>query len=166
MRPSLFLLLPLFLGCEESTVASRPAGCVAGAEGPYKVEYVSDADTISVRIPGRKPVVVRLIGVDSPEVEGPYRRAEPDGVEARQFARSLLGDHYVYLESDPEQGRQDKYGRRLSYVHRAGDCLFVNAEVIRQGHGESYRRFRFRHRELFARYEREARAKRLGMWRH
>ena len=160
----------LFAFCDEPTVASdsrpheRPATCVPGSDGPYEIAHVSDADTVVVRVPGRKPVTVRLIGVDAPEIDGPYRRAEPHGVASREFARSLLEDESVFLESDPSQAEVDRYGRRLAYVHRSRDCLMINGEIIRQGHGESYRKLRFRHRELFARYEQEARINRRGMW--
>lgn len=138
--------------------------CASGTEGPFRVAHVSDADTIVVRVPGSKPVTVRLIGVDAPEIDGPYRRAEPGGVEAQQFVRSMLADSEVYLEMDPAQGSHDKYRRRLAYVYRMKDCMFVNGEIIRQGHGRNYRKFRFRHRELFENYEREARMNRRGMW--
>ena len=46
---------------------------------------------------GRKPLTVRLIGVDAPEVDGPYRKAEFGGVEARSFVGSLLSGRPVYL---------------------------------------------------------------------
>lgn len=156
--------------CEERIVAAQPetaiatGSCASGAAGPYDVVRVSDGDTISVRIPGKKPVLVRMIGVDAPEISGPYRNEEAHGVEARAFARALLDRRVVYLESDPQQDTYDRYGRMLAYVHRADDCLHVNAEMIRQGHAESYRKFRFRHRSLFLRYEQEARINRRGLW--
>ncbi len=165
----LALILPLLTGCRETVYVSAAEtaaapNCASNAEGPYRVAHVSDADTIAVRIDGRKPQTVRLIGVDSPEIDGPYRRADSGGVEAKEFVSSLLADSDVYLESDPAQGTHDQYKRRLAYVHRADDCLFINAEIIRNGHGESYRKFRFRHRDLFQQYERDARMKQLGIW--
>lgn len=168
-RQALILALPLLIGCEEPIAASGGGGtaiasCAAGADGPFVVAHISDADTIVVRVPNKKPVTVRLIGVDAPEIDGPYRKAEPGGLEAQQFVRSMLAKANVYLESDPSQRSHDQYGRRLAYVHRASDCTFVNGEIIRQGYGQSYRKFRFRHRELFDRYERQARANRLGIW--
>lgn len=170
-RHAIILTLPFLIACQEQISASadqRAASrsCVSGADGPFAVAHVSDADTIVVEVPGRKRLTVRLIGVDAPEIEGPYRKAEPGGVEARQFVQSMLERADVYLESDPSQRSFDQYGRRLAYVHRASDCAFVNGEIIRQGHGENYRKFRFRHRDLFDRYEREARSRRLGLWQH
>lgn len=166
------LLAVLFTlsGCREAPAAATSqthaysGRCEQNVRGPYAVLHVSDGDTIVVRGEGRKPVTVRLIGVDAPEVDGPYRRAEPFGAEARDFAGSLLNGQPVYLESDPEQGVRDKHGRVLAYVYRARDCVLINGEIIRQGYGESYRRFRFRHREQFARYEQEARKGRRGLW--
>lgn len=170
MRLLTLLMIPVILtGCEApaegTTPAAAPSGrCAERVQGPYVVMHVSDGDTLVVRGERRKPVTVRLIGVDAPEVDGPYRKAEPGGVEARSFAGALLSGQPVYLESDPEQGARDKHGRVLAYVYRAGDCVLINGEIIRQGYGESYRRFRFRKREEFARYEQEARKNRRGLW--
>jgi len=157
-------------GCREapaeaaSPAPAPPRGCVENVQGPYVVMHVSDGDTIVVRGEGRNPLTVRLIGVDAPEVDGPYRKAEPGGVEARGFVGSLLSGRPVYLESDPQQGPRDKHGRVLAYVYRAEDCALINGEIIKQGYGESYRRFRFSHREEFVRYEQEARKNRRGLW--
>lgn len=170
LRSFVLCAATVLFSCEDgvtaSQVAARPAAnsCAAGATGPFKVANVSDGDTISVRIAGGKPTIVRLIGVDAPEIAGPYRNEEPHGVAARDFTRELLDDRLVFLESDPQQESHDRYGRMLAYVHRADDCLLVNGEIIRQGHAESYRRFRFRHHSLFARHEQEARINRRGMW--
>ena len=166
----LLAVLFAFNGCGETPAVATsqaqepPRRCAENVQGPYVVLHVSDGDTIVVRGEARKPVTVRLIGVDAPEVDGPYRRAEPGGVEARGFVGTLLSGRPVYLEPDPEQGARDKHGRVLAYVYRSGDCVLVNGEIIRQGYGESYRRLRFRNRETFARYEQEARKNRRGLW--
>lgn len=166
----LFAALFVAGGCREAPAeAASPAPppfrrCVENVQGPYVVMHVSDGDTIVVRGEGRKPLTVRLIGVDAPEVDGPYRKAEAGGWEARGFVGSLLRDQPVFLESDPQQGPRDKHGRILAYVYRANDCVLINGEIIKQGYGESYRRFRFSHREEFARYEQEARKHRRGLW--
>lgn len=104
--------------------------------------------------------LVRLIGVDAPEQEGPYTRAEPFGEAATAFARGLAEDRRVRLEIGPE--RRDAYGRTLAYVH-AGE-VDVNAELIRRGFARAYRRFPHRRLEEFIRLEAEARAARLGLW--
>jgi len=152
------------VGASDATSAPSRSRCAGELEGPYVVAHVSDGDTIVIRTAGRRPTLVRLIGVDAPEVDGPHRRAETGGVEARSYASSLLSGQTVFIESDNAQGTRDRHGRRLAYVYRSRDCILVNGEIIRQGHGMSYRKFRYRHRELFHRYEREARAARRGLW--
>lgn len=166
----LLAVLSTLSSCRETPAAAAdsapapPRRCAENVQGPYAVMHVSDGDTIVVRGEDRKPLTVRLIGVDAPEVEGPYRRAEPGGVEARGFVGSLLSGQPVYLEPDPEQGARDRHGRVLAYIYRSGDCVLINGEIIRQGYGESYRRFRYRRREQFARYEQEARRNHRGLW--
>lgn len=147
-----------------ATAEKSHAPCAAKVEGPYVVAHVSDGDTIMIRTAGRKTLTVRLLGVDAPEVDGPYRRAERGGTEAKAFVHSLLAGQSVYVEVDPGEGRRDKHGRELAYLYRAADCLFVNGEIIKRGYGRTYRRFPLRHREMFDRFEREARRSRVGLW--
>jgi endonuclease YncB( thermonuclease family) len=42
--------------------------------------------------------------------------------------------------------------------------VLVNGRIIRDGWARAYRKFYHPWRDLFIVYEREARAKRLGMW--
>ncbi|MEO8218804.1 MAG: thermonuclease family protein [Acidobacteriota bacterium] len=107
---------------------------------------------------------VRLIGVDAPEVQGPYRNAEKGGIESRNVMKELLDGKDVYLQGDPVQGAQDRYGRILAYVFRADDRLFVNEEIILRGYATAYRRFHFAHHDEFVRLEGTAQAARRGLW--
>jgi endonuclease YncB( thermonuclease family) len=80
------------------------------------VERVVDGDTL-VLDDGRK---VRLLQIDAPERgECGYERA------ADYLERTV--NVVVRLESDPEFGDTDKYGRLLRYVHM-GDVL-INADM-------------------------------------
>ena len=85
-----------------------------------------DGDTIRVVQDGREEAV-RYIGVDTPET------AEPEcfGQAASQANRELVEGERVRLVEDAES--HDRYGRRLAYVYRARDGLFVNAELVRRG---------------------------------
>ncbi len=120
------------------------------------VRQVVDGDTLILATGER----VRLIGVDAPEQEGPYTRAEPFGAESAAFARRLAEGRRVRLAFDAE--RRDAYGRTLAYV-AVGD-LDLNAELIRQGYARAYRRFPHRRLDEFVRLEGEARAARRGLW--
>lgn len=120
------------------------------------VAAVIDGDTLRLGT----DELVRLLGVDAPEREGPYTREEPFGDEATAFARACAEGRRVRLEFGPE--RRDAYGRTLAYVH-AGES-HLNAELLRHGLARAYRRFPHPRLEEFLRLEAEARAARRGIW--
>jgi micrococcal nuclease len=127
-----------------------------GAGDAHLVMKVYDGDTFLLD-DFRK---IRLIGVDAPEVQSPYRDEEPFGQESKAYLTSLILNKKVALTlGDPEK---DKYGRTLAYVN-LGDVL-VNGRIIRDGWARAYRQFHHPWKDLFMVYEREARAKGLGMW--
>ena len=115
------------------------------------MEKVIDGDSLQVRGVGE----VRLIGVDAPEWDAPF------GKEASAFTRRLVEGEQVRLEYD--QQRTDKYGRTLAYVHLPNG-VFVNEILIQHGYGRLIKRFPFRYRDRFQRYEREAQQAGLGLW--
>jgi micrococcal nuclease len=129
-----------------------------GAGGTHLVMQVYDGDTILLD-DQRK---IRLIGVEAPEVQSPYRDEEPSGQESKVYLTSLVLNKKVTLTiGDPSK---DKYGRTLAYVN-LGDVL-VNGRIIRDGWARAYRQFYHPWRDLFIVYEREARSKGLGMWKN
>ena len=130
---------------------------------PDAVVRVVDGDTIIVRR-GAQAVRVRLIGVDTPETVHPRKPVEPYGREASVFLSNLLTGERVWLVDDGDEAAADRYGRLLAYVYRWPDALFVNAELVRQGYGRAYTRFRFRHRGRFQQLERFAEAAGKGLW--
>ena len=122
----------------------------------YMVVTVFDGDTIALD-DGRK---VRLIGVDAPEVESPYRKREPFGDESRAYLSALILEKNISLVvGDPPK---DRYGRTLAYVY-LGDVL-VNGRIIRDGWAFAYRKFHHQWSDLFLVYEREARSRGIGIW--
>jgi len=71
----------------------------------------------------------------------------------------------VRTEVDPinvMMTHHDKYGRFLAYLYAGG--ILVNAEIIRQGYGVTFRKFQFRHREKFLEIEEAAKENKKGMW--
>ncbi len=115
------------------------------------VDKVIDGDSLQVRGVGE----VRLIGVDTPEWDAPF------GKEARAFTQRLVEGKQIRLQYD--QQRTDKYGRTLAYVHLPNG-VFVNEMLIQHGYGRLIKRFPFRYRDRFRRYEREAQRAGLGLW--
>ena len=153
---SIIILLLLF----------SPAAVTAGNETVshsityHYCSYVIDGDTIIVIIDGKKEKV-RLIGIDTPEKDGPYTKEEPFGKEASAFTKKITEGKKVMLEYDRQ--KRDKYGRLLAYVYLE-DSTFLNAEIIRQGYGTVFRKFPFKYRDDFEGYEREARDNKKGLW--
>lgn len=126
------LLLAALSGCDGDAAEAGPGAANA------IVEHIVDGDTIDVVIDGTEERV-RLTGIDTPEIahastEGrPGNDAECFADAAHAFTGSLLPvGTEVRLERDVV-GRDD-YGRLLAYVYRAGDGVFVNYEIVRQGY--------------------------------
>ncbi|MCQ8103808.1 thermonuclease family protein [Methylomonas sp. SURF-2] len=92
----------------------------------YRVEKVYDGDTILLS-DGRK---VRLLGVNTPEVAGRNKNAEPGGEQARAWLRQRIEHKRVRLEGDVE--KQDKYQRGLAYVFTE-DKRHINLELVSLG---------------------------------
>jgi micrococcal nuclease len=91
---------------------------------------VVDGDTLHVRRHGRD-VTIRLIGVDTPEVDWYGGEAECYGARAGRFTRRLLGGRRVGLEFDRD--RLDPYDRTLAYVFLE-DGRMVNKLLVRGGY--------------------------------
>lgn len=122
------------------------------------VRWVDDGDTVVLSDGTR----VRYIGINAPEIAHEDRPAERFGTEARAFNRKLVYQKKVRLELDRE--RQDQYGRVLAYVYLE-DGTFVNAELLRGGYAyHLFRRPNTKYGHLFLVLQREAMAKRVGLW--
>ena len=135
------------------------------------MRHVSDGDTL-VLSDGQK---VRLIGVDTPEMEDEARNrrnasrnhlssktVHDFAAKAKEFLRAQAEGHAVRLEYDWQ--RQDKYGRTLAYVYLEPENVLLNAEILRQGYGFAYLYFPFKYSEQFGAYAQEARRERRGLW--
>jgi micrococcal nuclease len=106
---------------------------VGGDPTTARVVRVVDGDTIRVVEDGREEPV-RYIGVDTPESVKPGSPVECFGKAASRANEDLVEGERVRLVEDVES--HDRYGRRLAYVYRVRDGLFVNAELVRRGYGK------------------------------
>jgi len=97
--------------------------------GPYYVKYVYDGDTILISLDGQD-TKIRLIGIDSPELEIDGIENEP-GIKAKEYTTELLNHKYVYLQYDKE--RTDKYERTLAYVYLENQKM-VNMLLVDNGY--------------------------------
>jgi micrococcal nuclease len=129
----------------------------------YRVSRVIDGDTIDVEKNGVS-VRVRLIGMDTPETVDPRRPVECFGKEASGKAKELLEGKLVRLETDPSQGRYDRYKRMLVYVYLS-DGTFFNKGMISDGYAHEYTyRLPYRYQAEFKAAERVSREEKRGLW--
>jgi micrococcal nuclease len=126
------------------------------------VVRVVDGDTIRV-VQGGREEAVRYIGVDTPETVKPGSPVECFGKAASRANRELVEGERVRLVEDVEA--RDRYGRRLAYVYRASDGLFVNAELVRRGFATALTvPPNVTHADQFARLAGRARRAGRGLW--
>jgi micrococcal nuclease len=143
--------------------SGRPAAAPAAPTLKGQVTVVYDGDTVKVRLAGRGDEKVRLIGVDSPELDDARERVRLMAFLAKRFAFSRLYGAEVELLPGPED--RDAYGRLLAFV-RMSDGRIFNVMLVREGFAHAYLRFPFdetRREELKA-AEAEARRCGRGLW--
>jgi micrococcal nuclease len=115
--------------------AASVGGWWLGRHGPGAateeavVTEVDDGDTIEVRL-GAHTDVVRLLGVDTPEIHHPTKPVQCFGPEAAAYTASRLAGRTVRLEGDVEA--RDVYDRRLAYVYVDGERF--NDELLAEGY--------------------------------
>lgn len=96
------------------------------------VTKVTDGDTIHVLLSGVDERV-RLIGVNTPEVDWYGGEAECYGTRAGLYARRRLTGANVRLVFDV--ARRDRYGRLLAYVYVGGELF--NLTLVRLGYARA-----------------------------
>jgi micrococcal nuclease len=102
----------------------------------YSVVRVVDGDTIVVNVDGKNESV-RMIGVDTPELNDSRTGVQCFAEEASDKTKALVIGKKVRLEKDSSQGDRDKYTRLLAYVFRE-DGVFVNRTLIAEGFAHEY----------------------------
>lgn len=136
--------------------------------GFYRVMQVYDGDTISI-LKDSERVSVRLVGIDSPEVDTPYTKGECFGKEASAAAKQLMNGATVRIETDPTQDMYDKYNRLLAYVYVPTDAhpdgVMANAYMVKEGFAREYTFNKpYVHQAEFKTDEQEARSANKGLW--
>ncbi len=162
----------MLVGCGDKAplAVATPTTAVPGPVEPNAtVDYIVDGDTIDVIIDGAEERV-RLTGIDTPEISHAASGSRPASVgecfgdEATAFTAALLPvGTPVRLERDVV-GRDD-YGRLLAYVYRAGDGIFINYEIARQGYAQPLTippNVTFS--EVMVQAARDAESANLGLW--
>ena len=128
------------------------------------VVVVYDGDTVKVRFADGSERKVRLIGIDSPEMDDPREEVRFMAFVAKRFAFLNLYRENVHLAYDWEL--EDQYGRLLAYL-TTDDGVFFNELILKEGFAFAYRKFPFR-KDLMERFKAaatDARRAGKGLWR-
>jgi endonuclease YncB( thermonuclease family) len=136
----------------------------APADAPlYKVLRVVDGDTIVIEVEG-KSESVRMIGVDTPELNDSRTGVQCFAKEAAEKAKSLVTGKSIRLEKDPSQGERDKYKRLLGYVFLENGA-FVNMALIAEGYAHEYTYDgAYKYQKQFKAAQAEAKEAGSGLW--
>lgn len=126
----------------------------------YKVLSVTDGDTFRIDYKGVS-TPVRMIGIDTPEVNHPSEPVQCYGKEASDKTKELLTGQEVVLEQDVSE--TDRYGRILAYVWLNGEL--INEKLVKEGYAfsSSYPPD-VKYQERFNEAEKYARTNNLGLW--
>jgi micrococcal nuclease len=150
----------LLLALVATTIAPNASGSQGAVRLVYRIDRVTDGDTVVLRNGQR----VRLVRIDTPDV---LFGTECYGPQASATTKRLLPPGTrVRLVVEPATDRVDDFGRLLRYVVRT-DGVNINVRLVAVGAGAPWfyegRRGMYANRlEMLAK---RARATRLGLWR-
>lgn len=95
-----------------------------------KVVHVADGDTFTLE----NKDIIRLIGIDAPELEHPNIKKECFSDESTFKLKELILNKKVKLTKDRTD--LDRYGRKLRYAYI--DDIFINDLLVKEGFAKSY----------------------------
>ncbi len=99
-----------------------------------KLDFGIDGDTAAFIVNG-KSYHVRMLAIDTPEVDENLRQLDPWGKAASNYTKSTLRNaKQIVLELDPDSDTFDKYGRVLAWVWVDGELH--NYNVVAEGLAE------------------------------
>jgi micrococcal nuclease len=113
-----------------------------------RISYVSDGDTFHGTLADGSKIKIRLAEVDCPESTQAY------GLEAKEFSLRQIKDKQVVADTD-------QYGRTVGRV-KYGEGKDLSEELVRNGLAWHFTRYSSD--ATLARLEKEARAKKIGLW--
>lgn len=101
------------------------------------LKRVVDGDTIIVSDQENDEFRVRLIGIDTPEMNyNSEEKPEPYAEEATRYVEEILTDRPIFIEIEPDHDI-DRYGRTLAYVWvdfpEENELRMLNAILLNEG---------------------------------
>ncbi|HEY4503643.1 MAG TPA: thermonuclease family protein [Candidatus Paceibacterota bacterium] len=130
----------------------------------YHITKVLDGDTFIIDISGHE-VIIRLIGIDTPEIVDPRKPVQCYGKEASVKAEEILYGKDIYLEKEIAKGNYDQYGRVLAYAILP-DGTSYNKYMIKNGFAREYtfNKEKYRYQEEFKDAQKLAKKNLVGLW--
>ena len=126
------------------------------------VVRVSDGDTLWIDHRGTE-YKVRMIGINSNELQGDNGQPECAAEDARERLTQLVEGKQVTFIFDDSQDRQDRYGRLLGYIERNNED--VGNILVREGLAKEFTfRKAYSNQSLYRASENTAQQKSLGIW--
>lgn len=129
----------------------------------YRVTDVMDGDTIQIKR-GGKEETLRLLGINTPEVDSKYRTAQCWGKEASAETKAKLTGTSIRIENDQSQAVRDKYNRLLVYAFLADGTNF-NKYLVENGFAKEYTyAAAYKYQSEFKAAQEKARTESRGLW--
>lgn len=139
----------------DSTPSARPQPQPADLTG--RVQRVGDGDTLTVRDANGRDTIVRIQGIDAPELGQPFSRISKGNLEELTLRREVK----VFGQ------KTDRFGRTVGRV--TVDGKDAGLEMLRRGYAWHFKRYEHEQseedRSAYAQAEIAARTQRLGLWR-
>jgi len=162
---AIFTSVALFTPKEDKTIVKKHTGNthVVQSTGASMVQVVRiiDGDTIEVLQADTKKEIVRIIGIDTPELGGHGTVEQCYAKEATEYIRSLINTKNVELYAQVGDNA-DKYGRLLRYVQFNGED--IGLRMILEGYARNYPWFDHDRIEEYTSAEGKAQYNKIGLW--
>ena len=144
---------------DAATAGSKPLNMpVETRRHLRQVKRVYDGDTIVLETGER----VRLLGINTPEVESRHRANEPGGIAAKEWLQEQLKDKKVFLEYGQE--KQDKYKRLLAHLFLP-DGKHLNVALVENGLAAvNIMPPNLRYTDKLIQAQQQAEQQKLGIW--
>lgn len=128
-----------------------------------QVIRVIDGDTIVVKLDAKEERV-RLLGINTPEMDDDRPAVKCLAQKATDKAKELVEGRQVSLQSDDSQSNRDRYDRLLRYVYLENNTN-VNLELIKLGYAYEYTYDApYLFQDEFKQAQINAQEQKLGLW--
>ena len=113
---------------------------------------VTDGDSVTVKLENGDKKIIRLFGIDAPEM------LQKDGPKSGRYLATRVGGESIQIEEISD----DQYGRTVAMVYDKNNRN-LNLEMVEVGLAWVYRKY-YMH-PLWISLEKKAKEKKIGIWR-